>query len=443
MKTTQDIPKLGVISFVKRMFQVMKDPLGFHHKNFSTKGDTYQLRIGSRINAYFSRDAALAEYAFVKHQRNFTKSIMQTEYLAKYIGNGLLTAEGEFWRKQRKLIQPAFHKKQLALLLDTMKEAICSEYKNIETGKPIDMFPIFSDLAFKTVVKSLFSDAATNAQIKQLQHITGAVQDMLVKELRLPFLNWWFRASGKIKSHLNLTVEARAVLKQIVDTRKASGEQHDDLLDMLLNATYDDGSAITEQQLIDEILILFTAGYETTSNALSFTLQLLALHPEWQDKIYDEITTIEHQDADIMNMLMQTKVCKQALDEAMRLYPPAFFIDRVTIEDDAFNGMQFKANTTLLFSIYEIHRHPKYWEQPNDFLPERFKDGDKAFTSFYFPFGAGPRKCIGNNFAMFEMIIAIVEIVKRYQITPKFKDIETHPLITFKPKNAIFEFRER
>jgi len=211
---------------------------------------------------------------------------------------------------------------------------------------------------------------------------------------------------------------------------------------MLLSAKYEDGSSMEEKQLLDEILILFVAGHETTSNALTFTLQLLALHPKWQDKIYDEIKANE-EELDLMNLVMNSKICQQVIEESMRLYPPVYFIDRVNIEDDNFKSYHFKANSNLLFSIFEIHRHPKLWEQPNKFLPERFEDGGRQFSSQYFPFGAGPRKCIGNNFTMFEMILAINEIIKRYKIKPEYESIDILPLITLKPKNAILKFEAR
>jgi cytochrome P450 len=266
---------------------------------------------------------------------------------------------------------------------------------------------------------------------------------MLVKELRQPYLGWWFQLSGKIDSHLKLTKEARAILKRIVAERKAQPQRQDDLLDMLLEARYDDGSAMDEEQLIDEILILFSAGHETTSNALTFTFQLLAKHPEWQDKILEEYLSLKQETEDLMTIISSSKVCQQVIEEAMRLYPPAYFIDRLNIEQDTFQGMTFQPESNLLLSVIEMHRHPELWENPDRFQPERFDNGSRQFSSQYFPFGAGPRKCIGNNFAMFEMIIALQEIVSKYTINPKFDEIEITPLITLKPKNAYLEFKQR
>ncbi len=343
MNESGKIPEVSLLKFLKHSANILKNPLPFHHDNFQKKGDTFRLNIGFNKSVIFSRDAGLVEYVLQKNQKNFVKSEIQTKDLVKYVGKGLLTSEGEHWKKQRKLIQPAFHKKQLANLLDSIKQAILLEYKKITVNEELDIFPIYNDLAFQTVVKSLFSSAANQEEINRLQYITEETQKMLVKELRQPYLGWWFRASGKIDSYLKLTAEARNILRKIVQERRDSKEKYDDLLDMLLEAKYDDGNFMDEEQLIDEILILFTAGHETTSNALTFTAQLLALNPEWQEKIYEEISTLKQQDLDLMSYVTKCQITQQVIEESMRLYPPAYFIDRVNLEEDEFRRKIFRA----------------------------------------------------------------------------------------------------
>ena len=438
------IPSVSVFRFLIHSTQILKNPLPFHHKNFETKGDTFRLKLGFGNSVIFSRDAGFAQYALQKNQRNFTKSPIQTKDLSKYVGFGLLTSDGELWQNQRKLIQPAFHKKQLVNLLAMVQNAIKVELAKIETEKPIDIFPIFNDLAFQTVVKSLFSSAIDVQEIKKLQHITESAQQMLVRELRQPYLGWWFRLSGKIKKHLCETEQARIILKKLINQRKESGKREDDLLDMLLEARYEDGSEMEEKQLIDEILILFTAGHETTSNALTFTCELLARNVQIQETLFSEIIEAEKNSETLMDFIKNCPFTKNVIEESLRLYPPAYFIDRINIEEDEFNGMKIPKNSSLLFSLLEIHTNPKYWDEPQKFKPERFsKANAKQFSGHYFPFGAGPRMCIGNNFAMYEMILAIAEIIKTYKISEKKKPVQIKPLITLKPKNAILEFNFR
>ncbi|WP_354668260.1 cytochrome P450 [Winogradskyella psychrotolerans] len=420
----------------------MNNPLPFHHKNFEKHGDIFKLNIGFGNYAVFSRDAELAEYVLQKNWKNYKKSEIQTEQLAKYLGKGLLTSEGDYWRTQRKLIQPAFHKKSLDTLLDTIKNTIVEEVSKLKTNISVDVLPVFGDLAFKVVVKSLFSNAVTNDEIKTLQDVTEENQLMLVKELRQPYLKWYFQSFGIIKKHLSRSQESRDILLNIINRRKQSQAQHNDLLDMLLSARYHDGSAMSNEQLIDEILVLFVAGHETTANSLSFTLQLLAHHLEWQEKVRHQYQLVlADANSDLMSVIGQSQYAKQVVEESMRLYPPAYFMDRVNLEDDTFKGFHLKKGTSFLFSILEIHKHKDLWEHPEAFMPERFTpEKAKGYSSHYFPFGAGPRKCIGNNFAMFEMIMAVSELVSKFKIYPVQDTIEVNPLITLRPKHAFLKF---
>jgi len=450
MSLSNKIPEVSFFRFLNHANNILKNPLPFHAANFKKLGDIFRLNIGLGKSVLFCRDASLLQHALQKNQKNYTKSKIQTKDLAKYVGKGLLTSEGEHWKKQRKLIQPAFHKSQLVLLLDTIQQTILTELKNIKTGKPIDIFPVFNDLAFQTVVKSIFNIDISNSDITSLQNTTEATQNMLVQELRQPFLVWWFNLSGKTKKHLDLTQNSRSILKRLVEERKQSRAKHDDLLEMLLNARYEDGSSMDENQLVDEILILFAAGHETTSNALTFICELLARNPDSQLKILEEIRNVKSESNDIMHWIknanytsLKVLLRKLVIEESMRLYPPAYFIDRVNIEEEIFNGLTLPKGSNLLFSVYEIHRHPDFWKNPEEFNPERFLDEKIKFSNNYFPFGAGPRMCIGNNFAMYEMILSIIALVEQFEIIEKREPIQIKPLITLKPFNAILEFKNR
>lgn len=443
MNSSKKIPEVTVFKFLKHSLSILKNPLPFHKANFNFHGDIFKLNIGFGNSVIFSRDASLLSYVLQKNQKNYTKSPIQTRDLAKYVGKGLLTSEGEKWQKQRKLIQPAFHKSQLLLLLENIQSIIEFELDKIVCNKPIDVFPIFNDLAFQTVVKSLFSSEVSDDEINKLQYVTEVTQQMLVKELRQPYLGWWFKASGDIKKHLGLINESRDILRGIVNKRKQNNIKQNDLLEMLLNAQYEDGSIMEEQQLLDEILILFAAGHETTSNALTFTSELLARNSISQDKILEEVKRLKKESSDIMYWLKNASYTKQVIEESMRLFPPAYFIDRINKEDDEYEGFHFPKGSSILFSVYEIHRHPDFWENPEEFIPERFSNESVKFSKNYFPFGAGQRMCIGNNFAMYEMILAIMTIVERYQIIEKTTPIKIKPLITLKPLDAILEFKLR
>jgi hypothetical protein len=169
----------------------------------------------------------------------------------------------------------------------------------------------------------------------------------------------------------------------------------------------------------------------------------LARNPDSQLKILEEIQNVKSESNEIMYWIKNANYTKLVIEESMRLYPPAYFIDRVNIEEENFNGLTLPKGSNLLFSVYEIHRHPDFWNNPLEFIPERFLDEKIKFSNNYFPFGAGPRMCIGNNFAMYEMILSIIALVEQFEIIEKREPIQIKPLITLKPFNAILEFKNR
>ena len=440
----KDLPTISQFQVFKNRKTILKNPLPFHRANFEKYGDIFKVNVGFRKAVIFTRDATIIKHILQKQHKNYEKSELQTVDLAKYIGHGILTSNGEHWRVHRRMVQPAFHKKKLMGLLGIMKQAIDSELKRIEPGTTQDVFPLMGDLAFQVVAQALFSRYDIQQSMEQLQDYTERNQKMLIREMRQPYLKWWFKLSGKINKHLELAEQGRKILNDIIEERIASGEQKDDLLDMLLNATYEDGTHMPRRQLIDEVLILFTAGHETTANALSFTLFLLAKHPAIQDKVLKEVKNIDMNSEDLMECLPKLTYTKQCIEEALRLYPPAYVIDRTAISDDIVQGQSFPKGSLVLMSVYELHRASAFWDAPEEFNPDRFDVTiKKDYSNYYYPFGAGPRMCVGNNFAMYEMIISIAQIIRKFQINTNLRVVEVNPLISLKPVTVPISFEPR
>ncbi|WP_299255991.1 cytochrome P450 [uncultured Aquimarina sp.] len=438
------IPKVSFFEVLKNAKNILNNPLPFHHKNFEKHGDVFKVNLGFGNSVIFTRDAGFAKHMLQNQHKKYHKSPLQTKDLGKYIGNGLLTSNGDHWLRQRRLIQPAFYKKKIDVIAKTIRETICEELSRIEPDVSFDIYPLMNDLAFKVVAKSLFSYTDTGNTMARLQHITEAAQTSLIREIRQPYKRWWFHLSGQIKSTLTLTQEARDILDNIIEERRKSKDNYDDLLDMLLESRYEDGSSMDNERLIDEILILFVAGHETTSNALSFCLSLLALHPEIQNKVFTEVNEFGSRELSLMEQFQKNKYTAQCIEEAMRLYPPAYFSDRVNIESDEYEDIKLPKGTTVLISFFEIHRYKNFWKNPTMFDPDRFhSDNKKEYSDWYFPFGAGPRMCVGSNFAMYEMIYTLSELVRKYKISTSISEIEIKPLITLKPVNAILKFEKR
>lgn len=437
--------QLSIVRFLLNAESIRKNPIPFHKKYFDQFGDSFSLKIGKTKHVILSRDNEVAEYILQKNQKNYQKSELQTKFISKYLGKGLLTANGDFWLKQRRLIQPAFHKQKMNQLVGNMEQTIAFELQNLPEGNQAALFPIMNQLAFNVVAKSLFHISASEEKLNRLKVIIYEVQEFLIKEIRLPYKAFWFKISGQIKKHQELALESDAIIKGIVEERIKSGTKQNDLLDMLLETRYEDtGEGMSTQQLIDEIKILFIAGHETSANAMTFTLHLLGNHPEIQQKIFEELIEIESQTADIVEQLQKMTYTNAVINESMRLYPPAWITDRENIADDELLGYHIKEKTLIGVSFYELHRNPKYWDKPEDFNPDRFLGEQKKESyKYFYPFGAGPRMCIGLGFAMYEMSLTLSYIVKKYKITSHKKDIQVNPLITLKPIGAAVTFTKR
>lgn len=438
-------PKLSIFRFFLDAEGVRRNPIPYHEKYFRNFGDSFSIKIGSSRHIILSRDNEVAQYILQKNQKNYHKSKFQSVYLSKYLGKGLLTVDGDFWLKQRRLIQPAFHKQKMNQLVKNMRLTIISELDGLVENKKVDLFPIMSELAFNVVAKSLFQFSIPEEKLNRIKFIIEEVQNFLIKEIRLPHKAWWFSVSGQVKKHLALAEENNSIIQEIIEERTNSRTEVNDLLNMLLETRYEDtGEGMSVKQLIDEIKILFIAGHETTANALTFTLHLLGNNQEVQQKVFDEITKIESETDDVVEQLQRMTYTNAVLNESMRLYPPAWITDRQNVEDDTLAGFNIKKDTLIGVSFYELHRNPKYWENPHAFNPDRFLgEQRKQSMQYFYPFGAGPRMCIGAGFAIYEMCLAISYIVKKYKVISAGSTVNFNPLITLKPVGIEVTFSKR
>lgn len=433
--------KVPFYKFLLGVSAIAKNPLPFHNKWFNEVGDTFAIKSPFYGHIVLTRDVVIAKHMLQKHHKVYHKSKIQTRYLSKYVGYGLLTSSGDYWLKQRRLIQPAFHKEKIQNLVSIINDAIETQVNTINTKDFVDLYPIMNELVFEVVAKSLFNFSAEKETLKRLQFIIEKLQLFIVKELRLPYKKLWYKLNGDINYHMKLVKESQEIINTIIERRRQLTQEHDDLLDMLLHAQYEDGSTMTNKQLIDEILILFVAGHETTANALTFTLKLLAQNKEALNKVETEISKISSKNLTPLQEISQLNYTKCCIEESLRLYPPAWITDRVNIKDDKIEDYFLKKGTILGASIYELHRNKKYWEHPEAFNPDRFSEKNrKKTTPYYMPFGAGPRLCIGNNFAMYEMILVVKSIIKKYNISTVNDIIKVNPLITLKPVDVKLKF---
>ncbi|HEY9489809.1 MAG TPA: cytochrome P450 [Chryseosolibacter sp.] len=418
-----------------RTYKQVKDPIGSMEESMRKFHGTYSVNLGTK-RLIATQDPGLADYVLKTNHKNYYKSTILTEQLGRFLGKGLLTSNGEYWLKQRRLIQPGFHPDKIHALYAIIKKTVDHFLKTFPTGERIDVYPLMNTLAFEVVINTLFNVRVPPDTRHELSQFITETQDFVIKDIRQPHKSWWFQISGEVARNLKRAEGARRIIKSIIRTRKNSGQKFDDLLDMLLDARYEDtGLPMEESQVVDEILILLIAGHETTANALSWTLYLLAHHPVELQKlraVTDKLGIEESVRNDQLNAVIK---------EAMRLYPPAWISDRVALHDDAYQEFTFPKDTIIIMFYYGMHRDKRFWENPTAFVPDRFlKDKDsKDKPKAYYPFGGGPRLCIGNNFAMAEMTLFLQAMTQRFQVLPTGEVPRLKPLVTLRPDHVILQ----
>jgi len=423
----------------------LRNPLEVISENIARYGDTYSFHLGGVQKGIMSARPEIIQHVLQKNHRNYRKSPIHFDKLARFLGNGLLTSDGNYWLRQRRLIQPGFHRKRLEGLAAVMNDEIARFLDRLEEkaalNPTIDMSHAMMELAFRVVARSLFSADLPEEKLIALSRDITELQAFIIRLIRQPYLEWWFKLSGKTDFHLQMAARSRSVVADIIRQRRQSDAVHDDLLQMLLDARYEDsGEGMTEEQLIDESLILFVAGHETTANALAWTWHLLSQHPETVQGLRDEHQRVLAGRLPAFDDLPSLEYTLQVIEESMRLYPPAWITDRVAVEDDVVDGVRIPAGAMIALSIYGVHHSAAHWQEPEMFRPERFSKENKASRHpyAYLPFGGGPRLCIGNSFALMEMQLILVQMLGRFELEAvPGQTILPQALITLRPKYGL------
>lgn len=383
------------------------------------------------------------KYILQENNKNYIKSFGY-EVMKIFLGNGLLTSEGDFWRKQRRLAQPAFHKEKLVEITKQMSrssEAMANKLEQVKKeAKEIDITEYMNSVTLDIVSEALFSSNVSK-DIDVIRNSLDFVNEFAMNRIIAP-IKWplWVPFPSIIEFK-KAARELDKVIFGFIESHRNTKERRNDLLTMLMDAVDEEtGERMSDVQLRDECMTIFLAGHETTSLALSWFWMLMEENPEEEKKLHQELKTVLNGRTPEFADIPKLKYTKQLIEETMRLYPPAWTVGRRPIEDDEIDGYKFSKGQNILMMAYHVHRHPDYWEQPDKFMPERFSDENaKNIKKYaYFPFGGGPRLCIGNSFAMMEMQLVIATLAQRFQ----FRRTETHeiikdPLITMRPKNGI------
>jgi cytochrome P450 len=418
--------------------EFLRDPIRFVTKSMENFSGTYTANLGVNRKLILTQDPGFINYILKENHKNYKKSELSTESAVKLFGNGLLFSNGDYWLRQRRLIQPAFHKQRIQGLYDIVIKSVNDFLPSFPTGESIDIYPLINRLSFNILIKSIFDINISSPVMDELSRIFSDLQDFLIKDINQPLRRLFYPLTGAQSVTLKKAKRLKEIFGAIISQRKSGNGQYADLLEMLLTSKYEDtGEAMTEAQILDEVLIIIFAGHETTANTLSWLLYLLASHPAVCKKLTDLFSEIT------IGECLNNEYLKATINEAMRLYPAAWMTERVAIEEDEFGKFSFPKNTIIIPFFFGLHRDKGLWQDALAFKPERFIDDAKsAKPKNYFPFGAGPRMCIGNNFALMEMSFFLYTFLKEFQIKPTGQIPAMKALITLRPGKVILGIKK-
>jgi cytochrome P450 len=411
-----------------------RDPLGFLTRLARDHGDVVRFNLLGEPIYLFSHPDAIEEV--LKPNDDYLIKDAFTRGLSIVAGQSMLTTDGEFWRRQRKLAQPAFHHHRVRAYADVMVRHAGRLGDRLKDGETRDVHEDMMRLTLDIVAETLFgADVGGDAD-----RIGDALETLMARFSGFgPFVPPWFPAPRNFRMNRALK-ELDEIVYRIIHDRRASAVDRGDLLSMLLAATTEEGGKMSDQQLRDEVITLMLAGHETTALALTFTFHLLARHPDVLTELSSEVTKVLGDRpatfADIQNLPYADWVVR----ETLRLHPPAWGIGREAVRPCRVAGVDVPQGAQLWLSQWVVQRDARWFPNPQAFEPERWRDDlAKRIPRFaYFPFGGGPRVCIGNAFAMMEAVLLLVTIVQRVRFHAEdARPLAFAPSVTLRPKGAV------
>jgi cytochrome P450 len=455
METTQPVrlmeipgpsggPLLGMAPAMRR------DTLGTLMAGFERYGDVVAYRLGPRrgplqkfmVAAYHP---AGVQQVLTRTEHDFGRKAQVFKVMREVLGLGLLTTEGDLWRRQRRTLQPLFiprrvagYRDLMAAEAETVAERIVAERIATEpmgSGAVVDLHSLMLRYTLRVVGRALFGEELDDV-IEDLQRLVPAVTDLtharILQVVRLP-LAWPTPRNRRLGG---LRAEQYAIVDGVIGRRRGLDETRGDLLTRLQAARDPEtGRALSMQEIRDQVLIFLRAGHETASSALTFTLHLLGRHPEVQDRVADDCSAAAGPFAEVRPRLT---LARAALLEGMRLFPPAYVIARVTNSDTDIGGHHVPRGTTVLVSPWVTHRHPAFWPEPERFDLDRFTTETDRTRYAYLPFGGGPHSCIGEHFALLEATVLVQALLSRYRIEALDPALQTVALTTLRPAAPVW-----
>lgn len=421
--------------------QLRKNPLEFFTKMAREYGGVVRIPVPGYAIHLVTKPDPISQI-LLTNQRNYLKG-ESVDAIRPLIGNGLASSDGDFWKRQRRLMQPAFHRQRLdqlsGLMLEIGQKFMDRWESHTESGKPLELTSEMMHLTLEVIVRTMFS-ADIGDQLPTLSRAFETTLGVVNRQSWGYSLPKWLPTPENIRLWTALRTLNRTVFR-LIEKRRASQEARHDLLDMLLKAQdQETGRGMTDQQLRDEVMTIFFAGHETTALTLTWVWTLLMDHPEKLNLLREEVDRVLGDRVPGVEDLEKLPYTAMAIDETLRLYPPAWVFVRTAAEDDTLSGWHIPKGSFLMLSPYITQHDPELWEDPEAFSPERFapeNSGDIAKNSYY-PFGGGPRMCIGKNFALMEAQLFLAMMVQRFdmRLLPG-QTVEPHYYVTLRPKGDV------
>jgi len=425
------------IWFLGSALEQLRDPLGIFVRGHERYGDIVHYWMGPGGTMILLNHPDHVKHVLVNNPQNYVKPPQGGGLL----GNGLFSSRGDFWKRQRRMMQPAFHRDRLGPMVQRAVEGTRSMLTRLEaqarSGKPFDV-----EQEMTWVLRSVVSQSVFSLDVTELSPtVRDAFEYVMAFGRRkisiwnaLPLPRLGRRRNKECIGLLDKTVY------ELVRQRMQNPGEHQDQLSAMIAARDPQGEPMTDKQLRDEAMTLFVAGHEATVSAMTWVWYLLDRHPEVQQKVREEMATVLGDAPPTAQTLPRLQYTSQVFEEALRLYPPAWVMGRIAKEEDQIGGYTIPARSTVVLSQYVMHRHPAYWQDPERFDPERFAPERKGTQPryAYFPFGGGQRLCIGDSLAEIHALVVMAAVLQRYrlELVPGFR-VEPEAGVTLRPAHGL------
>ncbi len=438
----QSVPAVSRFDSFLDSRAMAQNPVNVLTKYTELHGETFRFYFGGVKEAIVTTNPVVIQHVLKTNSENYHKSEIQKKRMGHFLGKGLLTTEGEAWRTQRRLIQTGFERKQLEVLSSIMQDSLTDSLRGFDRQAnvgPVDIYPLMMKITFAMVGRSLFGARLKEDDIDLISLAISTVQEFMVRQTIQPYLNPWFAVSGELRRHEELRNRAFGVLLDYIQRRRKEAPGAD-LLQILMDARYNDGHGMSDDLILSESMQLLVAGHETSSNALSWILYLLSSRPECIEGIRQEFDSVLGEKPLSYSDVSKFEFTTQIIMEALRLYPPFWMVDRMALADDRAGDVNIPRGSTVVVFIYGVQHSPRYWGDPESFDHTRFAKGkEKLLTPFaHLPFGAGPRGCIGGNYAMLQILMILGVLLRKYdfRLVPG-QIIQARPMVILRPEHGI------